>query len=221
MSPTRRYVLAGLISIGGLSGCLSSEQWDDERLTTSANTEGTDTSPTVLQSRRSDGEPIITQATEEQRTTRNKVVNNSAWGEEITIAPGVSDADRKAIRTFLDETEYDSETVFIADTNIESCYRYNIQSISWEGPEVRYSYCRELRTPDESCVTGTRDTVGLLFRIPAVLSSSASLGMTSGSWSCRNSTTTYDQIDANATVPGNTTAIETSVTRVNDLGDLP
>jgi len=222
MSPKRRYFLTGLLSIGGLSGCLHTNQREDERQTDSTDTTGADDDPTVLQSRLSEGEPVVTDTTNESTTPiRSEVITDSAQPDELSIAPGVSDNDRDEIRTFLEETEYTTDTVFITHSRIRSCYRYQIQSISWDETEIRYRYCRELRPPEATCQTETWDSIGLLFRIPAALSSAASLRGTRGSSPCRDSSTTYDQIDATATVEGNTTAVESPDTRRNYSGELP
>jgi len=223
MSPTRRVLLAGLLSVSGLSGCLSAENGSeaDEHSTQSTNTAGRDDNPTVLQIRSSDGEPILSETTDESTSAVwGELVGDRGRLDDLNVATGVSDEDKQAMRTFLDETEYATESIFITHSNIRSCNRFQIQFLSWDGTDIEYRYCRELRPPEASCVTDTWETVGLLFRIPATLPSSASLGGSGGRSPCQGSSTTYDRIDANATVAGNTTAIETPDIRSNSTGDV-
>lgn len=173
MYPTRRHLLAGLLSVSGLSGCLSAESDADERPPESTDSEstdpeGTDEDPTVLEIRSPNNDPIITETTEESTSeVRHELVTDSNRIDELDIATGVSDEDRETIRTLLEATEYDSETVFITHFQIESCYRYQIQSVSWDGTDIEYEYCEELRPPDVSCTSDTWETSALLFRIPA------------------------------------------------------
>jgi len=223
MSPARRALLAGLLSVSGLSGCLSTETGSEanERPTQSTNTVGQDDDPTVLQIRSTDDEPILSETTEESiSAVRNELVTNRDRLDELSVATGVSDEDREAIQTFLDKTEYATESIFITHSRITSCNRFQIRSVSWDGTDIEYRYCQELRPPEASCVTDSWETVGLLFRIPATLPSSASLGGRGGHSPCQRSSTTYHRIDANATVVGNTTAVETPDTRSNSSGDV-
>ena len=223
MSPTRRALLAGLFSVCGLSGCLNSKSGReaDERQTQSTNTAGRNDNPTVLQVRSSDGEPILSETTKESTSpVRRELVTDSDRVDELSVATSLSRDDRQSIWTFFDETEYDSESVLVTHRRIKSCYRYQFLSLSWDGTDIEYQYCSELRPPEASCVTDTWDMVGLLLTIPAVLPPSASLGGASGRSPCQGSSTTYDRIDANATVAGNTTAIETPDIGSNSSGDV-
>ena len=136
-----------------------------------------------------------------------ELVTTADRAAQLTVAPDVADEDRSRVRSFLDDTDYDTETVFVSRAGIRSCYRYRIRSVSWEPGHVEYEYCRELRPPDAACETGTRDAVGLLFRLPAALDSPLSGSGSSGRSPCRAVETEYDRIDANATVPGNDTAL--------------
>ncbi len=136
-----------------------------------------------------------------------ELVTNADRAAELTVAPGVAEADRSRVRSFLDDTDYETETVFVARAGIRSCYRFRIRSVSWEPGHVEYGYCRELRPPDAACEADARDAVGLLFRLPAALRSPLSGSGSSGHSPCRAVGTGYDRIDANATVPGSDAAL--------------
>ncbi|OYR52195.1 hypothetical protein [Halorubrum sp. Ea8] len=227
MSPTRRALLRSA-SLGALAlgGCLGAETSDDGDPSRSAESRsGSDGDPTVLKARNPGGEAVVVDLAVEGDDAEDdagteggdddvdpvplsrELVTSDERAAELTVAAGVADEGRARVRSFLDETDYETETVFVAPASIDSCYRYRIRSVSWRPGHVEYEYCRELRPPDAACEADTRDAVGLLFRLPAALRSPLSGSGSSGRSPCRAVGTEYDRIDANATVPGSDTAL--------------
>ena len=231
MSPTRRALLRSA-SLGALAlgGCLGTETGGDDPNSDSGSTSttGSDGDPTVLKVRNPGGRAVVVDrgvgdddgdadgdendgiagdADPDPAPLGRELVTSDERAAELTVAPGVSEEDRSRVRAFLDDTDYESETVFVAPASIESCYRFRIRSVSWQPGHVEYEYCRELRPPDATCEAGTRDAVGILFRLPVALRSRLSGSGSSGRSPCRAVGTEYDRIDANATVPGNDTAL--------------
>lgn len=214
MSPTRRSLLGSLSigALGALGGCLGGAD-DPESESARRRVSGTETDPTVLKARNPDGETVLVDGSEtndegEPVSVGRELVASAARAADLLVAEGVADADRERVRSFLDETDYDAETVYVARASVESCQRLEIQSVSWDPGHVEYEYCRELRPPDEACESDTRVALGLLFRLPVALDGRLTGSGSSGHAPCQTTETDYAVIDANATVPGNETAID-------------
>jgi hypothetical protein len=213
VSPTRRALLgsAALGVVGALAGC--SAAGDPQAESTRRDVSGTDRNPTVLKPRNPDGETVLvdgSEATEEGGPVPigRELVTSADRAAELLVAEGVADADRERVRSFLDETDYDAETVYVARAGVESCRRLVIQSVSWRPGRVEYEYCRELRPPDEACEAGARVALALLFRLPVALDGRLTGSGSSGHSPCGTTETEYAAIDGNATVPGNATATD-------------
>lgn len=210
MPPTRRALL-GSLSVGVLAGCLGGD--DSEPESVRRQTSGTETDPAVLKIRNPDGERVLLDGSRtgdegEPIAVRSELVTSADRAADVLAADGVADADRSRLRSFLDGTDFDAETVYVAPAGVESCERLKIHSVSWEPGRVEYEYCRELRPPDEACEADARVALALVFRLPVALDGRLSGSGASGRSPCRRTGTDYAVIDANATVSGNETAID-------------
>jgi hypothetical protein len=213
MAPTRRALLgsAALGVVGALAGCSGAS--DPEAESVRPQTRGTESDPAVVKPRNSNGESVLldgSEANDENEPVRigRELVTSADRADDLLVAEGVSDADRERARRFLDETDYETETVYVSPAGVESCQRIVIHSVSWEPGRVEYEYCRELRPPDEACEAGSRVALALLFRLPVALDDRITGSGSSGRTPCRGTDTEYTVIDGNATVPGNETAID-------------
>ena len=213
MSPTRRALLRS-VPLGALAGCLGVESRDEgDREPSQRQASGTDLDPTLLKARNPDGESVLLDGAEtngdgDPIPISRELVTSADRASELLVAEGVSDADRSRIRSFLEETDYDAETVYTSRAGVRSCYRLRIESVSWEPERVEYQYCRELRPPDAACEADERVALALLFRLPVALDGRLSGTGSSGRSPCRGVDTEYAVLDANATVPGNATALD-------------
>lgn len=207
MSPTRRSLL-GSLSLSAVAGCLTPETRNDGDPSEPADVSGRSTDPTFLKVRNPDGEAVVIDAADGSRFRARELVRSADRAAELMAADGVTDADRSRLRSFLEETDYATETVYVAPASIEACYRFRIHSVSWEPGRVEYEYCRELRPPDASCEPGRRDAVGLLFRLPVALETPLNGSGASGRSPCRRVETDYERVDANATVTGPATVVD-------------
>ncbi|WP_435075760.1 hypothetical protein [Halorubrum sp. HHNYT27] len=210
MSPTRRALLSSL-PVGALAGCLSGAL-EDESESDRPRPSGTDTDPTVLKVRNPNGDAVVFDGAEtngegDSIPIGRELVTSAEQAANLLVADGVADADRRRIRSFLDETDFDAETVYVARAGIESCLRLRIRSVSWQPGRIEYEYCRELRPPDEACEAETRVPLALVFRLPVVIDGRLNGSGSSGRSPCRGAETDYAVIEGNATVPGNETAI--------------
>jgi hypothetical protein len=213
MAPTRRALLGSVssVALGVLAGCSGAEDPEAESVQRQAS--GTDTDPTVLKPRNPSGDAVLVDGSEandenEPVSVGRELVTSADRAADLSVAEGVADADRERVRAFLGGTDYDAETVYVSPAGIRSCQRLEIDSVSWRPGRVEYEYCRELRPPDEACEADTMVTLGLLFRLPAVLDDRIRGAGSSGRSPCRTTDTEYAVIDGNASVPGNATAAD-------------
>ena len=211
MPPTRRALL-GSLPIGALAGCLGGAG-EPESESVQRRASGTDTDPTVLKIRNPDGDAVLVDGSEtdgagDPLSIGRELVTSADRAASLLVAGGVADADRRRIRSFFDETNFDAETVYVSRAGVYSCQRLHIDSVSWQPQRVEYEYCRELRPSDEACEAGTRVALALIFRLPVVLDGRLSGSGSSGTSPCQTTATDYAVIDGNATVPGNKTAID-------------
>lgn len=195
MSPTRRTVLrATLPAVAALAGCSGASDGSTQR-----GPSGTERNPAVSKPRNLDGEPVIAAADDDRYARSRELITESAQADRIEFAPGVPDAQAESTRSFLAETDFSAETVYVTEVRVESCYRYRIHSVSWVPGRIEYDYCRELRPATARCEADTHESVGLFFRIPAVLERDITSTGSSGRSPCRNSDTDWATIDATAT----------------------
>ncbi|MDB2262627.1 hypothetical protein PM025_00515 [Halorubrum ezzemoulense] len=213
MSPTRRALLRGgaIGAIAALAGCSGADGTGSESVRRQVS--GTDTDPTVLKPRNPSGDPVLldgsaTNGAGEPVAIDRELVTSAERAADLLVAEDVAEADRDRIRSFLDETDYDAETVYVSPAGIESCERLHIESVSWDPGHVEFEYCREHRPPDEACEADARVALALLFRLPVVLDDRLTGSGSSGRSPCRTTDTEYAVIDGNATVPGNATATD-------------
>ncbi|AGB37489.1 hypothetical protein [Natronococcus occultus] len=74
------------------------------------------------------------------------VLSRSA-AEDLRIdADGIEDA-----RAFLEETDFETESVVVEQRPIEDCYRRHVLGVRAEADEFRTRYCRTLRSPTTPC----------------------------------------------------------------------
>lgn len=213
MSPSRRQVLHGaLAALSGAAGCSGTADPDgtDREAEPGADADrardrGTVRDPTVRKPRNPDGGPVVVErGDEERRGIGRELVGDRARVEELAFAPGVPREDARPAREFLEATDFEEASIYVTHASIDSCYRYRVHSVSWDRPgrRVEYEYCRELRPPDVRCRAESRETVGLLFRIPAPLDVDLRGSGSSGRSPCRETDREWGVIDANATAEG-------------------
>ncbi|MES3161961.1 MAG: hypothetical protein PPP55_10400 [Halorubrum sp.] len=194
MPSTRRTLLGALIpTVALVAGCTARGDAPD--------TGGTDTDPTVHKPRNPAGDAVLVDGDANDLVPlRNRVITSAERVAEIGFTDGVPDSTAAKTRTFLETTDYDTETVFVRHVHTEACRRYRIRSVSWEPGRVEFEYCREYRPPDVACEADRRDAVALCFRLPDTLEDVSSSG-SSGRSPCPDGID-YERIDANATVSG-------------------
>ncbi|MFB6146770.1 MAG: hypothetical protein ABEJ08_03705 [Halobacteriaceae archaeon] len=86
----------------------------------------------------------------------------------ITVEDGATRA-----RSFLAETDFDSETVVLDGQEVRQCFDHDICWVTWTASTYRTFYVRRYRPWDVACERGERDYLAHLIRIPAALDPAA------------------------------------------------
>ncbi|WP_225333302.1 hypothetical protein [Halomicrobium urmianum] len=94
------------------------------------------------------------------------VIDGEDRAGRVRVADGV---DTEPVRSFLDETDFESETVYLEVNQVEECFRLELCSIQWQPDEVRTDYGRVLRPYDERCEADAKVYEARLIRIPDAL----------------------------------------------------
>ncbi|WP_152041109.1 hypothetical protein [Salinigranum salinum] len=84
---------------------------------------------------------------------------------EIVDVPAAEDA-----RSFITNTSFDRETVYIQTHRVRECFRLDLCHVSWHSTTVETDYARILLPYDERCAADEWAAESWLVRIPAALS---------------------------------------------------
>lgn len=187
MSPlTRRRTLHGAIGLlAVLAGCSTSEtssSGPDEHFGAAR----TDPERRTLQRR--SPEPILRETDgsttdDASRLSDRRVLATPEAAADLSIA----DVDGAAeARTFLDDTDYGSETVYAEQFRTRECFTAKLCEIRWSDTEIETDYARRYRDYDVACEVGAKATFAALIRIPDTLDpeSVTSFGSGYGSADC-------------------------------------
>lgn len=108
---------------------------------------------------------------------RNGIVDSQSQGERITVADGV---DSQGVSTFVSETDFDSETLYLETNVVQECFRLDLCWVSWTPNKVRTNYVRRLRPYDEACTDENRVFESRLIRFPVALDADSVNSFASG-----------------------------------------
>ncbi|MFB6223455.1 MAG: hypothetical protein ABEH86_07260 [Haloarcula sp.] len=101
------------------------------------------------------------------RRLESKIIDTASKADQVTVA---EDADRSLIRTFLDETDFETETVYVQNVMIEECFRLTLCQIRWTIDNISTDYGRVSRPYDEPCTAGNKVYAVWFIRIPDTVS---------------------------------------------------
>lgn len=187
--PTRRRVLQAAAGLAlALPGC--NELLDGTAESTRTPTangavaagpySGSDTDPALVALRTDEERPPIWLADPDEgdadrptpddmhRLIGGTVIDTRARADRISIADG-SAAERA--RTFLAETDFDSQTIYLDTNRVEACFTLELCRIAWQPNHVETDYGRVLRPYDERCEADEQVYEARLIRIPEPLDS--------------------------------------------------
>lgn len=89
---------------------------------------------------------------------------NRQSGRDIvfqTDVPGATD-----IETFFEETDFETESLYIAQSTIRECYERHLTGVYREGDGVDAQFCLSLRSADVDCRTDAYDMTAFAIRLP-------------------------------------------------------
>ncbi len=200
MSPTRRRFLGALpaaVAVAGCSGTDDTPVAGDGR-PTRMNSAGHEQDPSVRKPRNPTGRRVILDP-DADRSLRWGLIGTRERADRLSFAAGVPAPDAESARAFFDATDFSAQAVFVSHREIESCYRYRINSVFWEPGRIELEYCRGLRSPDVRCEADATEVVGICIRIPEPLEGELTGTGASGRLPCRNVDVEWNVIDGNAT----------------------
>lgn len=179
--PTRRGLLGAVGLLAATAGCGSSGRRDDTSTPTVAadpdrtvdsRSESGDGLPPTLRLRGGEDVPPIRRPPDEQRRPRpfdSRDLDVHSWiiDSEATETLRVAPDGREAVQSFLADTDFETETVYVQSMRVSACHTVTLCSVSWAGDGVDTDYGRRLKPYTAACEADTRVYESRLIRIPA------------------------------------------------------
>ncbi|GAB3699043.1 hypothetical protein [Halorubrum pallidum] len=173
--------LSGCGGSGSSSGSTSSDDPDAEppddalRAPPHVTLRGSTTEPNIVM--RESTESGTGDSPNERDDWAQYVLSGDDDADALTFAEveGVDEA-----RAFLDQTEFDSETVYVERHLVGECYRHRLCWVRWTRREIETDYARVLRDVDVACEADARVAVTNLIRLPVALDSERISSYSSG-----------------------------------------
>lgn len=174
MPSTRRRALrsaAGLLAL--LAGCSAETSVSSTERVGGTPPADAITDPPRVALRRDDPAPIVTKGdgasdtdTPRERFWRHEVVADADTADSLAFADvdGADDA-----RAFLEDTDYDEETVFVEQRAIQECYDLSLCWVRWSADRIETDYGRRLLPADVACEADAYDATARLIRLPVAL----------------------------------------------------
>ena len=195
-SPTRRRLLrsaAALVGVGSVAGCSGTGSSSSESVSNGPNADPPDdavTDPPAVVLRAPQGVRVLRDETDETSETddpqewRHNLVADADTAASVSIAD-INGADEA--RGFLDQTDFETETVYVERHVVGECYEQRLCWIRWTEERVETSYARVLRPADVSCSADARVGVTHLIRLSDALDPDqvSRFSSSGGSGACR------------------------------------
>ncbi|EMA08824.1 hypothetical protein C437_07702 [Haloarcula vallismortis ATCC 29715] len=111
----------------------------------------------------SDGRPTESR---HSRRLMSEVIDTASKADQIALT---EDVDRSTIDSFLGETDFETESVYLQSAIVEECFRLTLCQISWATDTISTDYGRVSRPYDEPCTAGNEVYSVWFIRIPDTL----------------------------------------------------
>lgn len=147
-----------------------------------------------------------------------ELIRTRPAADDLSTTADTPPSEQTAFESFLANTSFDNETVYVTQSQPKSCREYRVQSLYWSPRWIELDYCKRLRPPDASCATDRRDAVAILVRIPGEVSRDPTI-RTGSDTSCPDPE--YAVIDETATNQTATNAMATNRTATNATTTSP
>lgn len=174
---SRRHALqsAGSVLLTAIAGCNSSSSSsrsvprDDRDMVddiTVLKVRNTSPTPMVLRRRDQTTDARTTEDPPGRRGNLMDYVTDPPREDERAIAfqtdvPGASD-----IEAFFDETEFETESIYLAQSTIRECFERHLTGVYREDDGVDAQFCRTLRPADVECSADEHDMTAFAIRLP-------------------------------------------------------
>jgi len=96
----------------------------------------------------------------------SEIIDTAAKADRLGVAEAV---DREPIESFLAETDFETESIYIQNVLIEECFRLSLCRIQWSPNSISTDYGRVSRPYDERCTAGETVYAVWFIRIPEAL----------------------------------------------------
>jgi hypothetical protein len=129
--------------------------------------------PQWISVRASGTEPVVSRPDEEEEEEGSRfdwtLLLSESSASELTFRREPDGVE--AARSFVDETRFDEETLFIYQTTVPQCYTKKLPHLSREPSKrvPRPYFCMRLRPPDVACSADAEDTEVHFVRLPVGL----------------------------------------------------
>ena len=214
--PTRRRLLrsaAALVGAGAVAGCGGTAESSGTAVADAGADPPDDavTDPASVVLRAPPDEPILREAgdgtdagsgDDESDPQVDEWRHNLVADAETAASLSIADVDgADETRRFLEETDFDAETVYVERHVVGECYDQRLCWVRWTDERVETSYARVLRGADVSCSADARVGVTHLIRLSAALDPDriSRFSSSGGSGQCR---TPAEAEDADSTGDG-------------------
>ncbi|MWV41113.1 hypothetical protein [Natrialba sp. INN-245] len=105
----------------------------------------------------------------------------------------INSPDEPEARAFIEETDFETESVVVVQRTIEDCYERRVLSVQAGDDNFRTEYCRTLKSPTTPCKADREVMEALFFRVQRAYEDSPSSRSSSESMSCPP--TVHDSLD--------------------------
>jgi len=180
----RRFLHVATAAAAGLAGCNTLTGGSARSSRSSTGSEGADppasdskTDPPMVRLRADSDEPPMRLVDPDETETDSpppwesrprdqyEVIDTRDRADRLTAAP--ENAER--VSSFVAETDFDTETLYLETRRVEECFRLRLCRISWRPNGIETDYVRPLRPYDERCRDGAKVFESRLFRLPVAL----------------------------------------------------
>lgn len=100
------------------------------------------------------------------RGVESEIIDTARKADRLAVAEETDDSE---IESFLDETDFETEVIYIQSVRVEECFRLTLCQISWTTDKISTDYGRVGRAYDEPCTAGNKVYAVWFIRIPDTL----------------------------------------------------
>lgn len=189
---TRRALLAGAVAaVAGLAGCSGSSSSSSSAPPT--DPENVEAEPVSVGLRHTENAPVAWLGEMPTPTDDRPLPGHESdliASSETAADLGFADVDGvDAMRSFVQTTDFERETLLLERHRIGECYELGICAVTWSASSYHTYWTQTLRPADAACRADAHDRVATLIRIPATIDPSQLTG--AGARMSRGSCTKY------------------------------